>query len=424
MVWIGSALAASNPQVQFNFVDTPLSLVIEQLNQSSPKPYQLADDIDELVNMQHQGISFSQAIALIQQQYNLVALEHDDYIVLARADSTQPKSSPQTPTPAPRKNVITPAPKQLPSKHELHIYRPKHVSAIEIVKLLNPNQGGVLEPLSKVSHQSFSNQLLVKASAQDHRLVRLMLREMDHPRQRVRVYSRILIMRKQAKTEMGARLGLRAVDGYTAIAGGSSGAFLAPEMVNRFTNNLAVDFGIVASGGSIASGYQSANNLIELELRALEASGLVDIVATPQVLVNSGQEAFIASGTQIPYTQRTKDGATDVLFKDALLSLRVTPRVEGTKWINLSIAFAMDTVGPPYAGVPAINTNQLDTKIKIIAGRTLILGGIFSQVKSTNSEQVPGLGDIPLIGRLFRRDGTSLEEAELLIFITPELIDE
>lgn len=216
-------------------------------------------------------------------------------------------------------------------------------------------------------------------------------------------------------------------DGADGIAG------TADDGPRTFTQNydfglgdsLAVDLGVANPTGSFSLGYLTDNFLIDLELSALESDGYGEIVSQPKVLTGDKQQATIKSGTEIAYEKETSSGATSVEFKEAVLQLEVTPQITPDNRIIMDLLVSQDSVGSIISGgEPSIDVTRVETQALVGDGQTLVLGGIFQTEEVNGTKKVPFLGDIPFLGKLFRNDLRNIEKREILIFITPKIIDD
>jgi len=189
---------------------------------------------------------------------------------------------------------------------------------------------------------------------------------------------------------------------------------------------LVVDLGVSGQGASsFGIGITHRNYLLDLELSALATDGHAEVVARPKVITADKQTAIIKSGVEIPFQEASSSGATSTSFKEAVLSLEVTPQITPDDRIIMDLKVNQDTVGSESsAGVPAINTNQISTQVLVDNGATVVLGGIFTTDKNKTITKTPFLGDLPYIGRLFRKTKERNDKQELLIFITPRLIQD
>jgi type IV pilus secretin PilQ/predicted competence protein len=162
--------------------------------------------------------------------------------------------------------------------------------------------------------------------------------------------------------------------------------------------------------------------LLDLELSAFEADGKGEIVAQPKIVTADRQTATIKSGEEIPYQEASSSGATSVSFKEAVLSLEVTPQITPDDKVIMDLKVNQDDRGEVTAGIPSIDTNEVITQVLVGNGETIVLGGIFQSEQATTVTKTPFLGDIPYIGALFRKTENIDQRSELLIFITPKLI--
>ena len=191
--------------------------------------------------------------------------------------------------------------------------------------------------------------------------------------------------------------------------------------------NLNIDMGVKGAGASrIALGILNMSDVIlDLELSALQADGKGEIVATPKVLTTDKQKARVAAGTQIPYQTATSSGATAIQFINAELSLEVTPSITPDGRIGMELFVNSDSPGEIQpTGIRAIDTNRVSTNVLVDDGQTVVLGGIFQNQTTKGTLKTPFLGDLPYVGRLFRKETQSNNKQELLIFVTPRLVSE
>jgi type IV pilus assembly protein PilQ len=216
----------------------------------------------------------------------------------------------------------------------------------------------------------------------------------------------------------------------SAVAGGATleeALALAPVVSGpSFPDALAVDLGVASPNSSIALGFAGNNGLLELELSALEASGNGEVIAQPKVTTQDQQPAQIQSGLQIPYQAQAGGtaGGSTTEFITAALSLDVTPQITPDGRIIMLLDIHQDSVVPGSGAVPAISTNSVTTRVLVNDGETVVLGGVFREETTTTISKTPLLGDLPYIGNAFKKTEDSETKTELLIFITPSIINE
>ena len=187
-------------------------------------------------------------------------------------------------------------------------------------------------------------------------------------------------------------------------------------------SNLAV----ANPAGSLAYTIYSASAglLLNMELTAMESDGRGKIVSSPRVTTANQHKAKIAAGTEIPYLEASSSGAATVAFKSAVLSLEVTPQITPDDKIIMELDVKKDRVGQVFSGVPSIETQNINTQVLVGNGETAVLGGIFEQTVRNDVEKVPFFGDLPIMGNLFKKTTKQNDKQELLIFITPKIMDE
>ena len=198
---------------------------------------------------------------------------------------------------------------------------------------------------------------------------------------------------------------------------------------NPTLGGALVDLGIANATSGFAIGFTSNDLFLTAELSALEASGQGEVVSQPKIITGDKQKANIKSGTEIPYQEGAASGATTVSFKEAVLSLDVTPNITPDDRILLDLVVNQDSVGdlvPSGTGglIPTIDTTELTTQVLVGNGETVVLGGVFQNEELTQVQKVPVLGDLPYLGRLFKSTTNKTSKTETLIFITPRILSE
>ncbi|WCN10852.1 type II and III secretion system protein [Marinomonas mediterranea] len=182
-----------------------------------------------------------------------------------------------------------------------------------------------------------------------------------------------------------------------------------------------VNLNAIGATSSLAVETTRGSSRLSLLLDALETDGFANVISKPKIVTAEGQSARIESGTEIPY-QVQHDDVTTVEFRQAGLMLEVTPIVKEQGVLRLDLNIHQDSVGEMVNGVPSLETNRLNTQVEVKDGETLVLGGIFRQEKFENISKVPVFGDLPVLGALFRHRSDKTEKVELLVFITPKLL--
>jgi len=249
-----------------------------------------------------------------------------------------------------------------------------------------------------------------------------LLDQIDIPVKQVLIEARIVRASTDFRRELGVSWGVKGNDtvDFNVIS----------DPNQMLTGVLASDLGIEDSPTALSLGYLSNNLLIDLELNALEAGGFGEIVSQPKILTADKTQASIKSGVEIPYqavttSSDTAGGVVQTQFKEAVLKLQVTPQITPDNRVIMDILVQQDSVGSFSVNAePAINITEITTQALVGNGQTLVLGGIFQSEELSDIEEVPILGDIPLLGNLFKKQMRAKDKREILIFITPKIIDE
>jgi type IV pilus assembly protein PilQ len=186
-----------------------------------------------------------------------------------------------------------------------------------------------------------------------------------------------------------------------------------------------VDLGATGATSSIGIGFITDNTILDLQLSAMEKSGNGEVVSQPKVVTSDKETAKILKGSEIPYQEASSSGASTTSFKEAALSLEVTPQITPDNRIIMEVKVTKDA--PDFSravnGVPPINKNEVNAKVLVSDGETIVIGGVFSNTQIRSVDKVPFLGDLPFLGRMFRRDVVQDNKSELLIFLTPRIMN-
>ena len=310
---------------------------------------------------------------------------------------------------------------------------------------LGDSVGSLLSPRGTVSVDPRTNTLIINDTSAKIDQIRQMIDLLDVSVKQVMIEARIVRATTDFTKEMGVKWGILS-QGITnnnhLLVGGSDTTLWnlrEPEKnedlggwkydIER-PQNLNVDLGVTSAGASrIAFGLISLSDfMLDLELSALQADGYGEVISTPKILTADKQKAKVASGTQIPYQSSEGGGANAVStteFIDATLSLDVTPSITPDGKVQMQLNITSDSPGAPTpTGQLTINKNAVNTNVLVDNGETVVLGGIFEQQTANSQTKVPFLGDIPYIGRLFRKDVKSENKRELLIFVTPRIVND
>jgi type IV pilus assembly protein PilQ len=276
-----------------------------------------------------------------------------------------------------------------------------------------------------------TNTLFVQDTSGHLEEARKLIKQIDVPVRQVMIEARVVEASDKFGKNLGVRLGYNSKDTFQVGAANLSGNIganavtagpLAGTVMPANTPNVNLPSAGTAGTFSMLLFNSSLSKLLSVELTALETDSKGKVISSPRVVTSDQTEATIATGTEVPYQQASSSGATNVAFKSATLSLSVKPQITPDDNVIMDIKVNKDSVGTLYAGVPSIDTNKVTTQVLVENGGTVVIGGVYSQTQSNGVNKVPLLGDIPILGYLFRSSATLDNKSELLIFITPKII--
>jgi type IV pilus assembly protein PilQ len=336
--------------------------------------------------------------------------------------------------------------------------------------LIKTSNNSLLSTRGSVAVDDRTNTLLLQDTPDRLADVRRLVATLDIPIRQVQIEARIVIVNNDFERDLGARFGLTnwqkyGQNGLVSTSGTAAGtdsmtntfitgqnaqnaainqnAFNAaqvppvagtavplstygiPAAANRYNVNLPVS----NPAGSIALGILGNNFLVDLELSAAQAETQANIISSPRVITANQKEATIEQGVEIPYQQSASSGATTIQFKKAVLSLKVTPHITPDNRVILDLDVRDDAIGTVVVAsggvnVPSIDTREIATQVLVNDGQTVVLGGILSTTQREVDNKVPYLGDIPILGHLFKSTAHTEDKDELMIFITPKILRE
>lgn len=348
-------------------------------------------------------------------------------------------------------NVIQVAPREeLAAKEKIDLTANQEISELEALRtesfqlsyqkgdavaamLTNDKQRLLSKRGSAVVDQR-TNTVFVQDTPSHLEEARKLINQIDVPVRQVMIEARIVEATDNFGKNLGVRLGYKSTDAFsignstklfgniganTPTAGSLAGVTMpaATPYVNLPSAGTAGAFSMLLFNSSVSK-------LLSVELTALETDSKGKVISSPRVVTSDQTEATIATGTEIPYQQASSSGATNVAFKAATLSLAVKPQITPDNNVIMDIKVSKDSVGQLYAGVPSIDTNSVVTQVLVENGGTVVIGGVYQQQQSDGVNKVPLLGDIPVLGYLFRSTAKLDNKSELLVFITPKIIQE
>jgi type IV pilus assembly protein PilQ len=417
-------------KLSLNFQDIEIRSVLQLIADFTDLNLVASDTISGRITLRLKNVPWDQALDIIMQTKGLDKRLLGNVLMVAPAAELAAREKLELET---RQQASELAPLRT------EFIEVRYANASEIFGLFESSGegGGVLSDRGSVIVDARTNSIILTETADKISDFRSVLEKLDVPVRQVLIEARIVTASSNFSESMGVRWGGLGYGVYNngqnlTQAGGSlttvgeirdsvttgdgSLSFTAPE-------HLVVDLGIGnPDATAFAVGLVDNKYLLELELSALETEGRAEVIARPKVITADKQQATISSGVEIPYQEASSSGATSTSFKSATLGLDVKPQITPDDRIIMELSVKQDTVGAVFNGVPSINTNAITTQVLVDNGETIVLGGVFTTQQTESVTKTPFLGDLPYVGKFFRRNTQSDDKQELLIFITPRLI--
>ncbi|MBT1064257.1 type IV pilus secretin PilQ family protein [Bowmanella sp. Y26] len=411
----------SGAPISLDFQDVPVRQVLQVIAQINGFNLVTTDTVTGNVTINLTNVPWDQALGMILKIKGLDKRMEGNILLVAPAEELASRETQRLQS---QQQVADLAPLK---SETIQI---NYAKAAEMATILKSGEGGILSARGTVNVDNRTNSLLIRDSQEYVEEAKAMVKQLDIPIKQVLIESRMVTVRDNVDEQLGVRWGFSdqqdtdgvsgSLEGAQTIAGG-----VIPDLANRLNVNLPV---AGTSAGRI--GFHIAKladgTILDLELSALEQENKGEIIASPRITVANQHEAYIEQGTEIPYVQATSSGATSVEFKKAVLSLKVTPHITPDNRIILDLVVTQDTRGDTVqtstGPAVAIDTQEISTQVLVENGETVVLGGIFQQNLIKAVSQVPLLGDLPLVGNLFKNSRDFNEKRELLIFVTPRIM--
>jgi type IV pilus assembly protein PilQ len=429
-------------RLTLNFQDIDVRAVLQLLADTSGQNIVVSDSVKGRVTLRLQNVPWDQALDLVLKTKGLDQRRKDNVIMVAPQAEIAAREKAEL---AAQKDIQDLAPLRT------EFLTVNYAKASEIARLVRSAGGGsLLSARGNVTVDDRTNTLLVQDTAEQITAIRNLVATLDIPVRQVLIESRIVIVSDDFSRDLGVRAGFtRISDDVKDLLAVSGSAQSTDSIVGSALSNLAtsgnpfpvkVPFGnfdrynvnmpVASPAGRIALSILDYDDyLIDLELSAAQNEGRGEIKSTPRVITANQREAIIEQGVEIPYQESASSGATTTRFKKAVLSLKVTPQITPDDRVILDLTVTKDSVGqlvPSATGgfVPSIDTRNIQTQVLVKDGQTVVLGGIMEAERRESVKKVPGLGDVPVVGNLFKSRNKVNNRDELLIFVTPKILRE
>jgi len=420
-------------RVSLNFQDIEVRSVLQLLADFTGLNMVVSDTVGGNITLRLKDVPWDQALDIILQTKGLTSRRYGNVIMVAPIEEVTA-----------RERLELESEKQFEELGPLvsELIQVNYAQATALAEILKQEQNRLLSNRGNVTVDERTNTMLVQDTEQSLRQIRALVADLDRPVRQVLIESRVVIANDDFARELGVRFGFngsdRGDDNSYLIAGGRPGhiggtAGFAPGIENPADSgnqalmvNLPTVLGGERGGAINLLLGKVGEYMLQLELSAMQQEGRGEVVSSPRVITSDQKKATIKQGVEIPYQEATSSGATNVSFKEAVLKLEVTPRITPDDRVILDLIVSKDN--PDFSrevlGVPPVDTRSVETSVLIDNGETVVLGGVFEESRTVGEEKVPFFGDLPGLGHLFRNDTTNRAKQELLIFVTPKILQE
>ncbi|WP_085246750.1 secretin N-terminal domain-containing protein [Gilliamella mensalis] len=386
--------------ISMTFYQTDIAIILQALADSQQMNLVMSDDLPMKQTIKLNNVNWHKALKIILDSANLQAEIDDNILFISKA--IDPEILLQ-------KQQLEQKGKELKQPLNSVSIAINHADPTTLVEMIQ--QQGVLSERGRVSLDKRTNSLIISDLAKQFTHIEKLVKTLDKPIPQVHISAHIVTMSDESMSELGIKWG------YS----GKSSQFL-----DKFNIGLGASHPTSTLGFNLA---KLSGNLLNLELSALESENQLEIIASPNLLTANQNMASIKQGTEIPYEVSSgSNGVTSIEFKPAVLGLEVTPKILSDDRMILDLHITQNTAGRSIkrsdgGEALAIDTQEIKTQVQIKNGETVVLGGIFQQVTTNGQRKFPSVGNVPIIGNLFKHNSKKQQKRELVIFITPQLVE-
>ncbi|MCQ4234263.1 type IV pilus secretin PilQ [Pseudomonas stutzeri] len=413
--------AYSGEKLSLNFQDIDVRSVLQLIADFTDLNLVASDTVQGNITLRLQNVPWDQALDLVLKTKGLDKRQVGNVLLVAPADEIAARERQELES---QRQIAELAPLRR------EVVQVNYAKAADIAKLFQSvtNTEGQVDERGSIAVDDRTNNIIAYQTQDRLDELRRIVAQLDIPVRQVMIEARIVEANVDYDKSLGVRWGGTQIfaNGRGAVYGSDDFGDEGGDAGEDSNGNYPfVDLGVTNRTAGIGIGYVTDNLILDLELSAMEKSGNGEIVSQPKVVTSDKETAKILKGSEIPYQEASSSGATSTSFKEAVLSLEVTPQITPDNRIIMEVKVTKDA--PDFANalndVPPINKNEVNAKVLVNDGETIVIGGVFSNTQSRSVDKVPLLGDLPFLGRLFRRDTVTEEKSELLVFLTPRIVN-
>ncbi|WP_313501235.1 type IV pilus secretin PilQ [Stutzerimonas nitrititolerans] len=425
--------AYSGEKLSLNFQDIDVRSVLQLIADFTDLNLVASDTVQGNITLRLQNVPWDQALALVLKTKGLDKRQVGNVLLVAPADEIAARERQELES---QRQIAELAPLRR------EVVQVNYAKAADIARLFQSvtSNGASTEDRGSIAVDDRTNNIIAYQTQERLDELRRIVAQLDIPVRQVMIEARIVEANVDYDKALGVRWGGNYVndqwsaygkdgsrsvddDGFVRLPGTDTvGGFKLDEGVAPVP---FVDMGVLGSTSGVGIGFISDHVMLDLQLSAMEKTGNGEVVSQPKVMTADKETAKILKGTEVPYQEASSSGATSTSFKEAALSLEVTPQITPDNRIIMEVKVTKDAPDFRNAmnGVPPIDKNEVNAKILVSDGETVVIGGVFSNSQSKSVDKVPFLGDLPFLGRLFRRDVVTDAKSELLVFLTPRILN-
>lgn len=422
-----SILEKEGKLISINFQDIPVRNVLQLIADYNDFNLVVSDSVTGNLTLRLDGVPWQQVLDIILQVKGLDKRVDGNVILVAPKDELDLREQQ-----ALEKSRLEEELGELKSE----IIKIHFAKATDIADMIGGD--GTVSMLSdrgSITIDERTNSLLIRELEENIAVIRSIIESLDIPVKQVQIEARIVTVTEGNLDELGVRWGASSTNGSFTVGGSIEGNYPSIAPYDSNGGNSVIDEYLNVNLGATSSNASSiafqvaklgSDTLLDLELSALQQESKAEIISSPRLITTNKKPAYIEQGTEIPYLESSSSGATSVAFKKAVLSLKVTPQITPDNRLVLDLSVTQDRPGQVVktgtGEAVAIDTQRIDTQVLVNNGETVVLGGIFQHSVSSTVDKVPLLGDLPVLGALFRRSYENVGKSELLIFVTPKVV--
>lgn len=430
-----SILEKEGKLISINFQDIPVRNVLQLIADYNQFNLVVSDSVEGNLTLRLDGVPWQQVLDIILQVKGLDKRVDGNVILVAPKDELDLREKQQL-----EKQKLEQEMGELSSE----IIKVNFAKASDIAEMIN-GEGNIsmLSERGSMTIDERTNSLLIRELPENIEVIREIVESLDIPVKQVQIEARIVTINEGNMDELGVRWGFTSINGSHTVGGSIENNLATIGLYDGGGDGEGEDGGssvgiddflnvnlAATSPNATSLAFQVAklgsDTLLDLELSALQQESKAEIISSPRLITTNKKPAYIEQGTEIPYLESSSSGATSVTFKKAVLSLKVTPQITPDNRLVLDLSVTQDRPGQVVktgtGEAVAIDTQRIGTQVLVNNGETVVLGGIFQHSITNSVDKVPLLGDLPLLGALFRRSYENVGKSELLIFVTPKVV--